>query len=184
MTILLAQETGNQIFLLWGFILLGAVIALGALELLLPSGGLISAIAAIAAIGSVAAFLMYDMLGGIVALLLYVILGPLIIWAIFRFWINSPMARNIILGGSEFALEADGEEDEFMASEKARMTRLAELRALIGAEGTSITPLRPVGIIRIGGQRIDAMAETGSIDANTTVVVIDVYDNQIKVRAK
>jgi hypothetical protein len=37
--------------------------------------------------------------------------------------------------------------------------------------------------VRVGGRRIDAMAESGVIPAHTPVVVTDVYDNQIKVRA-
>ena len=59
---------------------------------------------------------------------------------------------------------------------------MVELRQLIGVNGVSITALRPVGTVKIEGKRIDALAETGVIDADTPVVVTDVYDNQIKVR--
>ena len=44
------------------------------------------------------------------------------------------------------------------------------------------TALRPVGTVRIKGRRTDGMAEAGVIEANTPVVVTDIYDNQIKVR--
>ena len=59
---------------------------------------------------------------------------------------------------------------------------MAEFRELIGLQGVTITSLRPVGKVRIEGRRIDAMAETGIIEADTPIVVVDVYDNQIKVR--
>ena len=42
--------------------------------------------------------------------------------------------------------------------------------------------LRPVGMIRIDGDRHEALAETGVIDANIEVEVVEVYDNQLKVR--
>ena len=75
-------------------------------------------------------------------------------------------------------------EADTMQAEKARLTRLDELRQLIGAEGMTITDLRPVGFVKINGQRLDAMAETGIVEADTPVVVTDVYDNQVKVRSK
>ncbi|MHC5009117.1 MAG: NfeD family protein [Planctomycetota bacterium] len=47
-----------------------------------------------------------------------------------------------------------------------------------------MTDLRPVGVVKIDGQRIDALAESGIVEAETPVVVTDVYDNQIKVRPR
>ena len=48
----------------------------------------------------------------------------------------------------------------------------------------TVTGLRPVGVVKINGQRVDALAEGGVIAANTPVLVTDVYDNQIKVRPR
>jgi membrane-bound ClpP family serine protease len=44
--------------------------------------------------------------------------------------------------------------------------------------------LRPVGVIRIGDRRMDALAESGIIDQGTEVEIVEIIDNQIKVRAK
>ena len=52
-------------------------------------------------------------------------------------------------------------EEGGVAAEFARRERLAQLRELIGAEGKTVTALRPVGVVKIGGERIDALAETG-----------------------
>ena len=48
--------------------------------------------------------------------------------------------------------------------------------------GVALTPLRPVGVIEIDGVRHDALAETGAIDERSEIEVVEVLDNQIKVR--
>jgi len=180
---LLAQAATNDgNMLVWGLILLGAGLALLCLELFVPSGGLIGAMALVAAIGSVIAFFMYDTTWGIVAALLYVLLGPILIVFGFRVWLHSPLARGMILGGDEPGSVENDDEDAAISVEHARRERLAQLRQLIGARGVVITVLRPVGVVKIEGQRLDALAENGIIDAGKTVVVTEVYDNQVKVR--
>jgi membrane-bound ClpP family serine protease len=52
----------------------------------------------------------------------------------------------------------------------------------VGAEGVVVSPLRPVGVVRIGDARYDALAEAGLIEPGARVRVSEVYDNQIKVR--
>ncbi len=185
MSVALAQataETANEAYVLWGFILAGAALGLLFIELLVPSGGLLGLLCGAAAIGSIVAFFKYDTTFGIAALLAYAILTPILLVFMFKLWIQSPLAKRMVLGGEENAL--DESESDAMQSEKARLKRLDELRQLIGAEGVTITALRPVGFVKINGQRLDAMAETGIVEADTPVVVTDVYDNQIKVRSK
>ena len=75
--------------------------------------------------------------------------------------------------------ELEGMGDDLLAVD---LTAVEELRQLIGAEGVTETALRPVGFVKINGQRLDAMAESGIVEAGMPVVVTDVYDNQIKVR--
>jgi membrane-bound ClpP family serine protease len=176
-----AANTGNEKFLVFGFALLGALILLIALELFVPSGGLIGMLAGVAAVGSIIAFFAYDTTWGVVALCSYLILGPIIGIFGFRLWLNSPLAKNMILGGPD-SDGSESDDDSPMSAEHARQERLAQLRQMIGARGTTVTPLRPVGTVKINGQRIDAMAENGVIDAGMQVVVTEVYDNQIKVK--
>ena len=45
-----------------------------------------------------------------------------------------------------------------------------------------MTPLRPVGVIRLDGHRRDALAEAGIIDQGTEVRIVEIIDNQLKVR--
>ena len=177
-----AEAPPDDVYLLWGFILLGLSLALLALELFVPSGGLIGLLCGVAAIGSVVAFFQFDTTLGIVAMVAYAVLGPVVIYFGFKLWISSPLGKRMILGGHDEAVDEQG--DALPASEAARRERKEKLRQLIGAEGTTVTALRPVGTVRIAGQRLDALAETGVIEANTPVVVTDVYDNQIKVRPR
>jgi len=177
-----ATGTDTDAYLLWGFLLLGVALILLAMEFFIPSGGLIGILCGMAAVASVVAFFMHDPTWGIGMGLAYIFLTPLILVFMFKLWINSPVGEAMILGKAE---DAESEaEDTTLASERERRERLAELRSLIGAEGVTETALRTVGSIRIGDRRVDGMAESGVIEANTPIVVTDVYDNQIKVRPR
>jgi membrane-bound serine protease (ClpP class) len=177
----LSQDAANESGpLVWGFVLLAAMIVLIFLELFVPSGGMIALLAAVAAVGSIVAFFAYDTTWGLVALGLYVVLGPILGVFGFKLWLHSPLGRRMILGGDDPTLDPDA--DPTGLTERARQERLAQLKGLIGARGVAVTSLRPVGTVKIDGQRLDAMAESGVIDAGSPIVVTDVYDNQIKVR--
>jgi membrane-bound serine protease (ClpP class) len=188
MSVALAQAAtaaaDNDTYLLWGFILAAAALGLLFVELLVPSGGLLGLLCGVAAIASIVAFFQYDTTFGVAALLLYAILTPVLLVFVFKLWIHSPLAKRMVLGSTDEQGLDDGERDTLQASEQERLKRLEALRQLIGAEGVTETALRPVGFVKINGQRLDAMAESGVVEANTPVVVTDVYDNQIKVRPR
>ena len=167
--------------MLWGLIIGGAGLGSLLLELMVPSGGLLGLLCGVAISGSITAFFRYDTAFGFVSLLGYAILTPFVIVFGFKLWIQSPLARRMVLGGLEGSDDAEGAPNP---AEQARLGRHGELRELIGAEGVTITALRPVGVVKINGQRVDAMAESGIVEANTPIVVTDVYDNQIKVRPR
>ena len=173
----------NEAYILWAIVALGIAIILVIIELFVPSGGLIAILAGAALVASLVAFFMYDQTVGAIALLIYSIVGPIVTVFVFKLWMASPMAKQMVLGGDSedrFATQ----DEAAAASELARRDRMAQLRALIGVEGVTATALRPVGTVVIQGQRVDALAEEGIIDDDTAVIVVDVYDNQIKVRRR
>jgi membrane-bound ClpP family serine protease len=176
-----ASGSGNEAYFLWGCALFGVAVVLLAIELFVPSGGLLGILCGITAIGSIVSFFRYDTGWGIGVTLGYIILTPITLVFIFKLWINSPIGKAMILGDGDQSTDL---EEASMRSERERQTRLAELQELVGAEGFAETALRPVGTVRINGVRTDAMAESGVIEANTPVVVTDIYDNQIKVRPR
>jgi membrane-bound serine protease (ClpP class) len=189
MLLMLAQDAAgtaasepNATYFLWGCILFGVALVLLVLELGVPSGGLIGILAGVAAVSSIVAFFMYDPWWGGLAALLYIVLAPILIIFLFKVWLHSPIAKMMILGDNTPNPSTD--EETAAETERQRSERLAEIRALIGAEGVTETALRPVGTVRIKGQRVDGLAESGIIEANTPIIVVDVYDNQIKVRPR
>jgi membrane-bound serine protease (ClpP class) len=183
---ILAADEPNSAYLVWGLILFGVALAIVALELVIPSGGLLGLLSGGAVIASVVSFFMYSATAGIIALMTYLILTPIVIVFGLKLWMNSPLGRMVVLGDAG----AVGAEEQAPAGPPAEMAtaggaaRAADLRKLVGVEGTSLTPLRPVGTVKIGEHRIEALAEAGTIDRGVPVVVTEVYDNQVKVRAR
>lgn len=57
------------------------------------------------------------------------------------------------------------------------------LAALAGKTGTSVTVLRPAGLVEIGGNKVDVVTEGEMIEAGTPVQVLRVDGNRVVVRA-
>ena len=185
--ILIAQEASGA-YLFWGFVLCGVALGIAALELVIPSGGLLALLSGAAVIASVVSFFMYDATAGVVALLTYLVLTPIVVVFGLRLWMNSPMAKYFVLRNTVTGAE-EPMPDEFESPDAAtppaeRTSRAVDLRLLVGAFGITITPLRPVGTVKIDERRIEALAENGTIDRGVPVVVTQVYDNQVKVRPR
>jgi membrane-bound serine protease (ClpP class) len=156
-----AGESGDT--LLWGFVLIGATIFLVALELVVPSGGILAIAAAAALIGAITAFFMHDPVTGGVALAAIAIFGPLLAWIAWKWWSDTDMARRIVLS------------DECDSSNEARSD-------LLGRQGRAETDLRPIGVVRIDDRRYDALSDHGMIGSGSTITVVKVLDNQLRVR--
>ena len=176
---LLAQTTATQSSspIIWAFIFIAIAVVVFFIEIFVPSGGLLALLGGLSIIASLIAFFVYDINTGLIATGIYIVFGPIIAWIAFKIWADSPLAKRMILGN------VDGD-DEFsnQESEVQRQERLTARQTLVGKQGETITQLRPVGVVRIDGDRVDAMAETGVIGANVQIEVVKVYDNQIKVR--
>lgn len=176
-----AAGDGSPFLLLLGLGLALAAVACFVLELFVPSGGLLSLACAGCVIGSTAAFFFYSPMMGFAAAAVYCVLSPMLLIVGLRIWSQSPIARRLILGAVD---DADPDDEEAMVrAEETRSRRRSELQVLLGAEGVAVTPLRPVGFVAIAGRRVDALAEGNVIDSGTRVVVVEILDNQLKVRA-
>lgn len=178
---ILAQGTAdepNAAFLFWAAVLGGAAIIIIALELVVPSGGLLALAAGGCVVSSIITSFLYSPSAGAVSLGVYFILGPISGWFVFKWWLDSPLGKRFVLSAEVDRIDTGPE----AAPHGDSMTHNAELRALIGSEGVAVTPLRPVGTVKILNERFDALAETGSIAAGARIAVTEVYDNQVKVR--
>lgn len=58
----------------------------------------------------------------------------------------------------------------------------ASLEALVGQHGTAASDLRPAGIVRIQGSRVDAVADGVYVDSGQEIEVMEVDGNRVVVR--
>lgn len=159
--------------LLWGLMLLLLALLLVILELFLPSAGVIAATAAATALAGVVCLFVYDAAWGFAGLLMVLVAGPLLAWGLLNVWQNTPMGRKMIGAPTE---------EELLAKAQAEQRERESLAALIGMEGEAVTAMRPVGVVRIGGKRMDAVAEFDYIEAGDRVEVTYADGLQTRVR--
>lgn len=161
--------------LLWGLGLLAVALLLVVVEVFVPSGGVIAVTAAIVAIAGVVVLFRHDTTWGLIGLLTVLVMGPVSLGFAIKIWPNTPVGRKMIYGESSPERLAEKRRAEANAREQRQ--------ALVGAEGVAVTDLRPVGMIRLDGKRMEAHAEAGYVESGAAVRVTAVEDNHLKVRA-
>jgi len=154
-------------------ILLGvAAFGIFAIELFVPTGGLLAILCVISAISSVVLGFAHHPTLGMSLLALYSVAAPFMLMFGLRMATRSPMGRRMVLTAEDPARTGAGIPDQTTAL------------PAVGTVGEAITPLRPAGFVRIDGRRIDASAESDLIDAGTPVEVVSVRDGQVRVRVR
>ena len=163
----------NQTLLLWAFGLLLAALLLFVIEIFIPSGGLIGIVASVVAIAGIVAFWRVGWGWGVTSLLVMAVLVPTAFNFGLRIMPHTPMGKSLILGS-----------DDAEAQRRAReeTVQIEQEQALVGASGTAITDLRPVGQAMIEGTRLEVLAEGGMVTAGQRIRVTAVQGNQVKVR--
>lgn len=147
----------------WFWYILLYLIGLGLffLELFVPSGGII-ALAAVMTVGYSIYSLWtsgYSTVGVITTVLTFLYLIWLIRWGIRKF----SLASNLD------SAQATGDD-----------VRAAE--SMIGQTGKALTALRPSGMARLQGRRVDVVAQHGFIAKGAEIEVFEVNGNRIVVR--
>jgi len=142
------------------------------IELFMVSGGMLAILSATCLVSGIVCLFMVSPAAGLVAVIVTIVVVPVAVGFGFKLFPNTPFGRRLILSATQptgAAIQLDKARDENPA-------------ALLGAEGESVTHLRPVGICRINGKRLECMAESGIIDPGRRVVVTSVKGIEIKVR--
>ena len=154
-----------------------------AVEIFIPTAGMIGILCGLCAIASIVSFFQYSSSAGGFAILVYLVATPFLLVYGVKLWSHSPIGRRLILGGTDTVdgRGLDEQEVEDRVETMAATSRKAA-DAMIGRMATTATPLRPVGFIRYEGRRLDALAEAGIIEEGIEVEIVAVVDNQIKVR--
>jgi membrane-bound ClpP family serine protease len=140
-----------------------------AAELFVPSHGVLTAFAALAAVASV--WLAYNQMPGLGLVFAVVLLvaTPVVFYMAIKIYPTTAVGKKVLLNNP---VAAAGFEEE-----------TAQLEALVGKQGVALSFLRPAGAIEIEGKRIDAMAESDMIAAGARVEVMKVSGLKVIVKA-
>ncbi len=157
----------------WAIAMLVGAVAILAVELFVPSGGILGLVSCALSVAAVVCFWCVSPAWGISSLVGLLVLTPMVFAFFVKVWPDTPMGRKMILAEDDSDIER-------------RATQINEERtkgdSLIGAEGTAVTDLRPVGVVLLDGERVEALAEGAWIEAGSAVRVTHVEGTRIKVR--
>lgn len=154
-------------------LLLVAALFILALELFIPSAGMLFMMAMLCVIASVVVAFMVDSWHGMGFLTLVFVLALILPSIGFQLWKRSPVGKRMFL---ENTLTAGGLADETLADGSPSYA------SLLGQVGRTVTPLRPAGATEFAGRRVDTVAEGVMIDRGELVKVVDVQGNRVVVR--
>jgi len=149
-------------------LVVGAMVML-ILEILTPSFGILGGLALAALAAAIYFAFTLSATFGIALLIVSVVGVPLYLAALVRWAPRAPLARRFFLRQAENRT-GQGTPDA------------AGLKTLVGKEGTTASPLRPAGAVRVDGRRVDAVAESGMIEAGSTARVIRARGTDVVVR--
>jgi membrane-bound serine protease (ClpP class) len=141
------------------------------LEVFVPAAGIIG----IAGVGSIIASVViaYQRLGSLVGsiyLAVVLVMVPVFIVLYFRFFPRSPVGRWLI------SQDRQGPDKGYSSFTPEKYVDL------IGKEGTSLTILRPAGMVRIDGQKYSAVTGGEFIDKDKSIKVVKVEGSRVVVR--
>jgi membrane-bound serine protease (ClpP class) len=156
------------------FILAGGLclVALGllAVELFLPSHGILILFSLAFALAGVVVAYMASPLAGLMLGIVVVTAAPFAIYWAIKLYPSTAVGKKVMLARPEF---------DPAAGYEARARTLAELA---GKQGVALSLLRPTGICEIDGRRIDCVAESGLIEAGAAIEVAQVSGLKVTVR--
>jgi membrane-bound serine protease (ClpP class) len=154
----------------WAILLMLAGCVLVVLEVFIPSGGIISILAAVSFIGSIfIAFQDSATTGpttGLIFTATTVFVVPILVALAFKYWPRTRIGKAFI---------GELPTDEEVLPDDPR-------RALIGRVGVARSKMLPSGAVEVDGQMIDAVTQGQAIEPGTYVVVSEVRANRVVVR--
>jgi membrane-bound ClpP family serine protease len=154
--------------LAWSVLLLLLGCALVVMEVFIPSGGVISVMAAVSFIASI--YIAFEggeaPLRGLLFTAATVIAVPAMLAVGFKFLPRTPVGKAFL---GELPSEAE------ILPEDPR-------RALIGRVGVARSKMLPSGAVEIDGQMVDAVSQGQAIEPGAYVMVVEVRANRVMVR--
>lgn len=139
-------------------------------EILIPSGGVLSIASAVFVLGSVIVAFLDGVTAGLAFLVVVLLLTPVVVIVAFKVFPHTPIGRRMIAKGEE-------------SSPDDRRAIAHDEKLLLGQVGTVVKPMRPGGMVDIGGDTYDAVTQGELLEPGTPVQVIEVSGNRMVVRA-
>lgn len=160
-----------MISLLWVISLLLLGLGVMALEVFVPSGGILGFVSIAALVAGVAtAFLEQGAAAGMASLAVVVLAVPAVLAMAFRWFPETPLGRRVLPPAPESA-------DVLPDLERRR-----HVRELVGHTGRAVSELLPWGRVEIDGETVDAMSEGGPIEAEAAIEAVGVQGTALVVR--
>lgn len=156
-------------WLVFAVFLYFACAALIIAEIFVPSGGLISLCALACLIGGAVIFFHYSTIAGWIGIGIAVVMIPTVLIFAYRIFPKTRFGKSVTLTPPQ-RQQGDAIPDT------------SELKELLGEVGIVLTPLRPVGMCDFAGQRVECIAESGYVEKDKKVKVINVESTQLTVR--
>lgn len=156
----------------WAVLCLAIAAVLFAVEIFIPSGGLLGLLSAAALVTGVVLLFQVNTALGMAGAIASLVAVPVAVLLAMKLWPHTPIFRMLVLDDAQQRSDSDAPAD-------AR-----EPGALVGHTGTAVTDLRPSGMCVIDGKRLDCLSDHGLIESGTAVRVVRVDGRNILVRAE
>lgn len=152
-----------------------------ALELFLPSAGLLFFAGTVCVVGAVVVAFLVSWVMGSVALIVVAALAAVLPTVGLEIWKRSPIGRRMFLDSPIGTSDPAGNES-LPGEAGAAVLPESSNEWLQGQVGRTVTPHRPVGKSEFNGRRFDTVAEGIIIDRGEYVRVVSVQGNRVVVR--
>lgn len=153
--------------LVWSILLMVVGCVMLAMEVFVPSGGVLGAMSGAAFVASILIAFQEGARTGFIFVSTAVVAVPAVLVLAFKYWPKTPFGKAFI---GELPTE-----DEVLPDN----TR----RELVGRVGVARSKMLPSGAVEIEGQIVDAVSKGQAIEPGTYVTVIEVRANRVVVRA-
>lgn len=141
-------------------------ILLFAIDVFVPTGGILLFCSGALAIASVFFAFRSSVNAGLIMLMVDFATIPVLIWSFIKFWPHTPLGRRVLL----------------KPQESAPSSELEELKALVGLVVINRWPLLPTGQVQIDHKRYNAQSIDGKpIEAGRRVKVLDIRERMLVV---
>ena len=138
-------------------------------EVFIPSGGILSIFSMGCLMAGLVIFFRHSTAAGIIGIIVSLVMIPIVLVMAYRLFPKTKFGKTVMLSPPE-------------RSKGDAIPDTDSLKDLLGAIGSVITPLRPVGMADFDGSRVECVSESGFIENKKNVKIIKVEGTQLTVR--